>query len=169
AKLIAEAKEPAPQLSNWIDHASERHPIPSDATGAERIETSETTASAKPQAAKQSISLSNGQIVCNGAPITGSRQEVMWWRGGMRPKDLAQNTPCITRWVPGRYGTGLTDDLTELTDSMLANHIAAMEHHYALWYDRRNDDHERVRRMNGDAWAPFLELPFARSGQGVAW
>ncbi len=35
--------------------------------------------------------------------------------------------------------------------------------------ERRRDDHERIRRMNGDVWPPFYELPFARSGQGIAW
>ena len=31
------------------------------------------------------------------------------------------------------------------------------------------DDHERIRRINGDVLPPFYEQPFARSGQGVAW
>jgi hypothetical protein len=44
-----------------------------------------------------------------------------------------------------------------------------LDHNYGLWYDRRRDDHERVRRMTGDAWPPFYEQPFARSGRGLAW
>ena len=41
---------------------------------------------------------------------------------------------------------------------------------YGLWTDRRRDDHERIRRKNGDVWAPFYEQPFARTGgQELAW
>jgi hypothetical protein len=46
---------------------------------------------------------------------------------------------------------------------------AAFDHHYGLWYDIRRDDHERVRRMDGDVIPPFFEQPFARSGVGAAW
>jgi hypothetical protein len=52
---------------------------------------------------------------------------------------------------------------------MKAQHIVALDHNYGLWYDRRRDDHERIRRMDGDVWPPFYEQPFARSGQGSAW
>jgi hypothetical protein len=45
----------------------------------------------------------------------------------------------------------------------------AIDHNYGLWYERRRDDHERIRRIDGDVWPPFYELPFARSGQGTAW
>jgi hypothetical protein len=52
---------------------------------------------------------------------------------------------------------------------MISNNTIGIEQHYGLWYDRRRDDHERVRRMNGDVWPPFYELPFERSGIGTAW
>ena len=52
---------------------------------------------------------------------------------------------------------------------MVAGNNAALDYHYGLWYDRRREDHERVRRMDGDVWPPFYEQPFARSGQGTAW
>jgi hypothetical protein len=63
----------------------------------------------------------------------------------------------------------LTDDLDTLTSFMLAGNTIAIEQNYGLWYDRRRDDHERIRRMDGDVWAPFYELPFARSGKDTAW
>jgi hypothetical protein len=77
--------------------------------------------------------------------------------------------PAITRYVPGRTGWGLTDDLDSLTQWMKANNILTIEHNYGLWYDRRRDDHERIRRMDGEVWPPFYELPFARSGKELAW
>ena len=47
--------------------------------------------------------------------------------------------------------------------------MVALEHNYGLWYERRMDDHERVRRFDSDVWPPFYEQPFARSGQDLAW
>jgi hypothetical protein len=47
--------------------------------------------------------------------------------------------------------------------------MAAIYQHPGLWYDRRREDHQRIRRLDGEVWAPFDEMPFARSGQGTAW
>lgn len=38
-------------------------------------------------------------------------------------------------------------------------HVVLFNQNYGLWYDRRRDDHERVRRRDGDVWAPFYEQP----------
>ena len=77
--------------------------------------------------------------------------------------------PHITRFVPGRIGTGFTDNINEVVDYLSANNMVALEHNYGLWYERRMDDHERVRRFDADVWPPFYEQPFARSGQDLAW
>jgi hypothetical protein len=72
----------------------------------------------------------------------------------------------------GRPSLGLcpyTDDLKTLTEEMRAKGTVALDHNYGLWYDRRRDDHQRVRRMDGEVWPPFFEQPFARSGLGLAW
>ncbi len=37
------------------------------------------------------------------------------------------------------------------------------------WYDRRRDDHQMVRRIDGEAWPPFYEHPWGRSGQGTGY
>jgi hypothetical protein len=44
-----------------------------------------------------------------------------------------------------------------------------LAHHWGLWYDQRRQDHQMVRRIDGDAWPPFYEQPWARSGAGRAW
>ncbi len=75
----------------------------------------------------------------------------------------------LTRYTPGRLGAGLTDDLDDVANGLIAEGKVALDHHYGLWYDRRREDHERVRRISGDVWPPFYEQPFARSGQGTAW
>src|SRR5690606_10196765 len=95
--------------------------------------------------------------------------DVPWWRGDVRPAGIREARPHITRFVPGRTGTGLTDDLQEVAAWMKEQHFVSLEHNYGLWYERRRDDHERVRRLDGEVWPPFYELPFARSGQGTAW
>ncbi len=75
----------------------------------------------------------------------------------------------VTRFVPGRDGPGFTDDLDQLTDSLRDGGTAALEHHWGLWYDRRRDDHQMIRRIDGEVWPPFYEGPWARSGEGTAW
>jgi hypothetical protein len=71
--------------------------------------------------------------------------------------------------VTGREGVGLTDRIDSVITTMQKEDILLIDHNYGLWYDRRRDDHERIRRRDGDAWAPFYEQPFARSGLGKAW
>ena len=115
------------------------------------------------------LHIRNGVVVRGNDLVTGRRQEVAWWNGSARPYGLAGAKPHITRFVPGMTGRGLTDDLDAMTDSLKAANIAAIDHNYGLWYDRRRDDHERIRRMDGEVWAPFYELPFARSGKETAW
>jgi hypothetical protein len=115
------------------------------------------------------MKLHDGLLVKEDKILTGGRQGIVWWNGNLRLRYLAKARPHITRYVPGRTGLGFTDDLDELTDTMLAQNVLVTDHNYALWYDRRRDDHERIMRMDGYVWAPFYELPFARSGEGTAW
>ncbi|MDE5954159.1 MAG: pectate lyase, partial [Duncaniella sp.] len=62
-----------------------------------------------------------------------------------------------------------TDRIDSTLTYMVENNITFLDHNYGLWYERRRDDHERIRRRDGDVWAPFYEQPFARSGEGTAW
>jgi len=161
------AIDPAPMLSDFIATASKRQPIPGtssarsiDAIG---LPKEATYPKAEPMRVVQ------GKLVRGNTILAGRRQEVPWWNGSARPHGLANAKPHITRYVPGQTGRGLTDDLAELTDSMKVANVVAIDHNYGLWYERRRDDHERIRRMDGEVWAPFYELPFARSGKETAW
>ena len=118
---------------------------------------------------KLKIYATNGWLVCNGKLLVGGVQEINWWKGNLLPNDAKNYGVNLTRFAPGRIGAGLTDDLDEVADGLIAEGKVALDHHYGLWYDRRRDDHERVRRISGDVWPPFYEQPFARSGQGMAW
>jgi len=166
--LTAEAIKPAPRLIDWIDQAPQRQPISTKATKVKSVDQLKINKLAPVNPAGE-LHLENGWLVRGQQVVTGKRQDVPWWSGASRIYALAKTKPHITRFVPGRTGQGLTDDLEELTDSMKTNGLVAMEHNYGLWYERRRDDHERIRRMDGEVWPPFYELPFARSGQEIAW
>lgn len=164
-ELTQASLRPALTLSEFIEQASTRNAIPVE-TKIAAVD-SKATSGSVPQSAPMEIK--KGVLVRGEQILTGRRQEVPWWNGSTRPQGLKNAKPHITRFVPGRTGVGLTDDLDALTDSMKAQHILAIDHNYGLWYDRRRDDHERIRRMDGEVWAPFYELPFARSGKETAW
>jgi hypothetical protein len=129
-----------------------------------------TTRSARTKSTAPGLTVSpNGWLVADGALLVGRQAEVSWWRGRLEPSRAAEVGPSLTRFAPGRSGTGLTDDLAEVTDRMRAIGQVAMRHHYGLWYDRRRDDHQMNKRPDAEAWPPFFEQPFLRSGQGEAW
>lgn len=157
--------QPAVTLKEWIDRAPERNPIPSISAANFRLPNVVTVVTAK----STSIKIQNGWLVNAKRVLAGGRIEQPWWRGNTRPDGVRESKPAVTRYVPGRSGAGLTDDLLAMTDSMAQRNQVLFEHNYGLWYDRRRDDHERVRRLTGEVWAPFYELPFARSGIGTAW
>lgn len=166
--LTKEAYQPRASLRDWIIAAASRNPIDIQSKGVAVLQEKQVPV-VRPKAAASALVNQSGWLVRAGSVLQGRRNDIPWWSGGIHGKDLANAKPAITRFVPGRTGRGYTDDLDELTDSMLANNAIGMEQHYALWYERRRDDHQRVRRMDGDAWAPFYELPFARSGKETAW
>jgi len=167
-KLTKLAYKPALTLSEYIDSATERNKIATTAD-LKKLSTSYTMLeTAKPEMAA-SMAIKNGWLARGNEIVLGDRQDVPWWSGSARPFALKNTKFHITRFVPGRSGNGLTDDLDEITDSMKNGSVKVLDHNYGLWYDRRRDDHERIRRMDGEVWAPFYELPFARSGQDKAW
>jgi hypothetical protein len=115
------------------------------------------------------VSVRNGWIVCDDRLLVGSRRGTVWWRGSVLPGRAGEHGVGVTRFVPGQIGPGYTDDLDQLTDSMESAGQRVLEHHWGLWYDRRRDDHQMVRRPTGDVWPPFYEQPWARTGKGRAW
>ena len=168
AALIAQSKKPRVQMTEWIDQAAQRNPIPVISAGIATIDKIGYKTPVVPTKAEP-MRIVNGWLVRGNSVLTGRRHYEPWWMGSVRPYGVEDAKPAITRYVPGRTGTGLTDDLDTETDTMEAHHIVATDHNYGLWYERRRDDHERIRRMDGDVWPPFYELPFARSGQDTAW
>jgi hypothetical protein len=169
AALMAAAKKPAVTIIDLINQASEKTPVNTSSAGAKAIDQLGHK-QVDPSVMTPKMSVENGWLVRGNTILAGKHFETPWWSGTVHP-DYTSTTakPAITRWVPGQNGTGLTDDLDEVSNWMIKNNIVAFEHNYGLWYDRRRDDHERIRRMDGDVWAPFYELPFARSGKELAY
>jgi len=168
-ELAALSHRPAPQLRDYIAAAGERDPIPCEAGDAKRIDEIVHAQQSKIENPKSRILITNGWLTVNGKLLIGGIGKVAWWRGSIRPAEAASLGIALTRFMPGRIGPGFSDDLNEVADALVASGQAALEHNYGLWYDRRRDDHERVRRMDGDVLPPFYEQPWARSGQGTAW
>jgi hypothetical protein len=170
--LTQVAQEPALQLYDWIDHVISKHPIPVDAGKAKIITAEDVKRNAHTLSQSKTVPLTieDGRLVRNHQIQTGKIHRINYWNGNLRPSYL--NTvarPHLTRYVPGRTGTGLTDDIDSVVQWMKRENIVAIDHNYGLWYDRRRDDHERIRRIDGNVWAPFYEQAFARSGQGKAY
>ena len=166
--LTKKAYAPAPRLIDWIDTVTKQNPIAVNAGDAKTVDAIGIKKVAAIRLASP-MRIVNGWLVRGDEVVAGRRSEVPWWNGSVQPKDLPAMKPHITRYVPGRTGKGLTDDLDSLTDWMKGAGTVAIEHNYGLWYERRRDDHERIRRMDGEVWPPFYELPFARSGKETAW
>lgn len=188
-ELTKEAYTPRLTLEQWIEQGAFAPSVAvNDVKEIETLKFKATSASSKraasvkalssnsdsssPQTAAASlpqIGIINGRLVQNGALLVGGSHSVPWWNGRLRTNYLRKASPAITRFVPGREGTGLTDRIDTVIGQLKRRHILALDHNYGLWYDRRRDDHERIRRRDGDVWGPFYEQPFGRSGQGAAW
>lgn len=166
--LTKEASKPRLQLKQFIAQASVRNKIPVETAGIKTIDQIGIKNPIVPTLAP-ALQIKNGVLVRGDELVTGKRSNVQWWSGGVQGRDIQQSKWHITRFVPGRTGKGLTDDLNEVVSEMKTSNTIAIEHNYGLWYDRRRDDHQRVRRMDGEVWPPFYELPYARSGKELAW
>lgn len=168
-ELTRLAKEPAQTLEQFILATIEANPLPAITKGVRTIDEAGVPVSPEEYTPLPVLTVRNGWLQRQNKVVTGHRISVPWWNGSARPYAVSKAGMAITRFVPGRTGMGMTDDLVAVTDSMRSRNIIAIEQNYGLWYERRRDDHERIRRMDGDVWTPFYELPFARSGQGTAW
>ncbi|KQB39937.1 DUF6298 domain-containing protein [Flavobacterium aquidurense] len=169
AELTKNSVTTAKSLPEWIAEVSQSNPINTNSSGLKNANDLKISDQNKSSVNTSKVKIENGLLTFEGKLIAGKETNVAWWRGSLLDNDVKKSTPHITRFVPGRTGVGLTDKIEETVDYLTANNIVALEHNYGLWYDRRMDDHERVRRIDDDVWPPFYEQPFARSGKDLAW
>ncbi len=166
AKMAKEALQPRQTLQMWIESRPfEADTLPAGVMSVDKIKDKTVKAADQP-----AYAIVNGHLTADGALLIGGHHEAPWWNGSLKRNFVPMKAKVhVTRFVPGREGTGLTDRVDSVVDYMVKNNTVVLDHNYGLWYDRRRDDHERIRRANGDTWAPYYEQPFARSGEGTAW
>ena len=110
----------------------------------------------------------NGWLTKNNSVLVGGKHQTPWWNGRTTDAAMAKAKYALTRFVPGQETTGGTDRIDSVISQMQHDHTLLFSQNYGLWTDRRRDDHERIRRKNGDVWAPFYEQPFARTGKTLS-
>ena len=178
AMQMAQESLTTPRLTmeEWIKRLSPNRPIPNPSLVGRGGDTSKAE-----RADKRSNMNTGMQVNCpppykggaGGESFVGGyglQYTIPWWSGRVKDNFVQKDAqPAITRFVPGREGTGWTDRIDSVVAFLVNNHYSSLSHNYGLWYDLRRTDHERVRRADGDVWAPFYEQPFSRSGQGTAW
>ena len=180
AREILDATSAVPSTSNvpLFDHSKAIDAQPSPGVKRVlRIEQGQLTIgpAANSTSANQKVGRSSnpnsraGEVTSDRELLTGKRAQLSWWRGSVIPSKVAEFGPNLTRFVPGHDERFFTDDLADAIDLFQKNGIVAVDHHWGLWYDRRRDDHQMVRRIDGEAWPPFYEHPWARSGVGTAY
>jgi hypothetical protein len=168
-QLAEESHHPRLTLPMWIEQAP--FGASTSAVGVPSIDQVKQRLPAKLSAAAPAlpVQLKEGHLTRDGVLLAGARQEVQWWSGSVRAQRLPMMRPHVTRFVPCREGLGLTDRIDSVIARLKAYNVLLLDHNYGLWYDRRRDDHERIRRRTGDVWPPHYEQPFARSGRDTAW
>lgn len=161
-KLAKQAYEPRMTIPMWIARAPFTASVEDNG---------QQTMLAQVDKAERKVdyALENGRLTGDGKLLVGGRQNVRWWNGNLEYDQLEKATDHVTRFVPDREGQGLTDRIDDVVANMKERGVLLLDHNYGLWYDRRRDDHIRVRRRDGDVWAPHYEQPFARSGEGQGW
>ncbi|HEV2860830.1 MAG TPA: DUF6298 domain-containing protein [Pyrinomonadaceae bacterium] len=118
----------------------------------------------------QPLEIVNGRFVVGGRVVWGGMLNGAWWKGQVSPEVAAEaGGVSITRFVPGRTGPGLTEDLPQLAQRMIDGGMPFFNGGPGLWYERRRDAHAITPQPDSQVWAPFYEMPWARSGKGKAW
>ena len=167
-RMAEEALKPRITMQQWIDSArfdGDTSPTQPFAATTSARKNADKALFGKTEKHSHSVyALQNGWLCKDGALLVGGKHQPPWWNGRTTDAAMAKAKYALTRFVPGYEGTGGTDRIDSVICEMQRNHTLLFSQNYGLWTDRRRDDHERIRRKNGDAWAPFYEQPFARIG-----
>ncbi len=156
-------------IADWIDSMVARYPLPVDGGHATIISQVDFKSLESTKGPGPTLSVKNGVMLLGTSEANGRVGRTALWRGSTRLLERSVAGAHLTRYVPGRTGRGLTDDIDTVAAGMVRSGQVALMHFPALWYERRRDDHARTMRADADVWAPFYEQPFARSGQGEAF
>ena len=164
-QMAREAHQPRMTMDMWIDSAQFTASVSAKgALAVDRIKDEQPI-----NQVNHTFAIENGKLVMDHALVVGNRHNSPWWNGRVKYSAFPKLPYGLTRFVPGMEGDGRTDRVDSVIQKMVNSHTVLYAQNYGLWYDRRRDDHERVRRRDGDVWGPFYEQPLARSGEGKAW
>ena len=144
-----------------------RFPIPQDFPGNPAVKTAPIP-EPLPLAKVPAFALRNGYLTVDDHALFATATSNAWWKGQTIPARAEKLGWHFARWASGRIGPGLTEDLAALADRFAAADQRLAHVWPGLWYDRRRDDHETKPRTDTEVWAPFFEMPWARSGIGTA-
>ena len=162
-QMAREAMKPRVSLAMWIDSAVFQADILPG-----RLKPFEYRPLVSRDFRSHNYAVVNGWLTKNDAVLVGGKHQTPWWNGRTTDASMAKAKYALTRFVPGQECRGGTDRIDSVVAEMQRSHTLLFSQNYGLWTDRRRDDHERIRRKNGDAWAPFYEQPFARTGVSTA-
>ncbi|MBP3259568.1 MAG: pectate lyase [Prevotella sp.] len=163
-KMAEEAMKPRISLLNWIDAA-----VFDGDVSKGRLKPFEYRPMQARDFRGHDYAIVNGWLTKDKAVLVGGKHLTPWWNGRTTDASMSKAKYALTRFVPGYEGRGGTDRVDSVVAEMQRTHTLLFSQNYGLWTDRRRDDHERIRRKNGDAWPPFYEQPFARTGKELAW
>ena len=164
-KMAEEALKPRISMRQWIDSA-----VFTAGVSAGKLQPFEYKSIPSRDFRAHHYALVNGWLTKDNAVLVGGKHQTPWWNGRTTDAAMAKAKYALTRFVPGQECLGGTDRIDSVIAEMQRSHTLLFSQNYGLWTDRRRDDHERIRRKNGDVWAPFYEQPFARTGgQELAW
>lgn len=113
------------------------------------------------------VEIRGGRFVMDGKVAWGESQTESWWKADLSP--WTASGASVTRFLPGVTAQGQTEDLAALAVRLKQRGVLTIQVNPGLWYERRRDGHTMERRADANAWAPFYEMPWARSGVGTAW
>lgn len=168
-EMAQEALKPRLTMEQWINEAHLPASVnPKGATDVDNFYKGNNNA-ANTAVPTMTISHSGALVSADGSMLAGTFHRTPWWNGRTRYPYMAKADYAVTRFVPGMEQRGGTDRIDSLIANIRKDNVVAWNQNYGLWYDRRRDDHERIRRTDGDVWAPFFEQSIARSGEGKAW
>lgn len=147
------------------------HPLAAEnLAGLEELHAAQIKPAAPEREELHPVSIVNGRFVVDSKVLWGSSQTEAWWRGDTSPLTAMESTgSSVTRFMPGVEAPGLTEDLAQMAARLKQRGIISIQVNPGLWYDHRRDSHTVEHRPDGDVWAPFYEMPWARSGKGIAW
>ncbi len=122
----------------------------------------------EPKPVEHPFSIVNGRFLIDGKVAWGDSQGESWWKGDTSPATAeATSGSSVTKFKPGIVAPGETEDLAQFAARIKDRGAYFIEVKPGLWYDHRRDAHIITPQPSADVWAPFYEMPWARSGKGT--